>query len=76
MLGVLIGSVAVLFFAIPLVIAALAILGAVLSGAGVLFAAGIFGGHGIILGIILGYIAYRSFRKARMADCGELKTEP
>ena len=64
----LIGLVAVLFVAVPLAFAALAILAAVFSGAAVLLAAGVFAGKGILVGMVLGFFAYRAFRKARIAD--------
>ena len=67
MFGVLIGFAAVAFMAIPLFFAAIAMLGAVFSGIAVLLAAGIFAGKGILPGFVLGFIAYRAFRKARMA---------
>ena len=46
----------------------LAILGATFSGAAVLLVAGATAGKGILLGIVLGLIAYRAFRKARTAE--------
>ncbi len=63
-----IGLVAALFVVIPVVFAALAILAAVFSGVAVLLAAGVFAGKGILAGMVLGLIAYRAFRKARMAE--------
>ena len=68
MLGAMIALVAVLFAVIPLVFAALAILGAVFSGAAVLLAAGVYAGKGILIGIVLGFAAYRALRKARTAE--------
>ena len=41
---------------------------AVLSGAAVLFAAGAFAGKGILPGIVLGYILYRTARNNCPAD--------
>ncbi len=41
---------------------------AVLSGAAVLVAAGAFAGKGILPGIVLGYILYRTAWKNRPAD--------
>lgn len=63
-----IGLAAALLAVIPVVFAALAILAAVLSGAAVLLAAGVLAGKGILAGMVLGFIAYRAFRKTRMAD--------
>ena len=68
MLGAMIALAAVLFAVIPLVFAALAILGAVFSGAAVLLAAGVYAGKGILIGIVLGFAAYRALRKARTAE--------
>ena len=63
-----IGLVAALLTVIPAVFAALAVLAAVLSGAAVLLVAGVLAGKGILAGMVLGFIAYRAFRKARMAE--------
>ena len=68
MLGAMIALAAVLFAVIPLVFAALAILGTVFSGAAVLLAAGVYAGKGILIGIVLGFAAYRALRKARTAE--------
>lgn len=46
----------------------LAILGATFSGVAVLLVAGATAGKGILLGIVLGLIAYRTFRKARTVE--------
>ena len=46
----------------------LAILGTTFSGAVVFLVAGATAGKGILLGIVLGLIAYRAFRKARTAE--------
>ena len=75
MFGMMIGMAAVLFIAIPAVVFAgimlVAVLGAVFSGAAVLFAAGVYAGEGILLGMVIGFIAYRAFRKSRMAEKAE-----
>lgn len=63
-----IGLVAALLTVIPAVFAALAILAAVLSGAAVLLVAGVLARKGILAGMVLGFIAYRAFRKTRMAE--------
>ena len=65
---VLIGLLAVLAAAVPVIAAAFAILAAVFSGVAVLLLAGMFAGKGIIPGIVLGFIAYRAFRKTRIAE--------
>ena len=67
----MIGLAAALFVVLPVVFAFLAILMAVHSGAAVLFAAGALAGKGILPGIVLGYILYRTARKNRTA--GEAK---
>ena len=46
----------------------LALFGAAFSGVAVLLFAGATAGKGILLGIILGLIAYRAFRKARTTE--------
>ncbi len=68
MLAMMVALAAVLFVAIPVIFMVIAILGAVFSGAAVLLAAGVFAGKGILPGIVLGFIAYRAFRKSRIAD--------
>ena len=71
MLGVVIGVVAVLFVIIPVAFAALAILGAVFSGIAVLLGAGVFATEGVVPGIVLGFLAYRAFRRNRLAERAE-----
>ena len=60
-----------LLIALPAVLMVGAALIAVLPGIAVLLAAGMFGGNGIILGIVLGFLAYRAFRKARISESAE-----
>ena len=67
MLGLMIGVAAVRFVALPLVFAACVMLMAVLSGVAVLLVAGLHAGGGILPGIILGYVLYRTARKNRIA---------
>lgn len=61
----LIGILVALFVVLPLVFVAVVMLMAVFSGVAVLLTAGIFAWKGILPGIVLGFIAYRSFRKIR-----------
>ena len=68
MLGRMIGAIAVLFVALPLVFAACVMLMAVLSGVAVLLVSGLHAGGGILPGIILGYVLYRAARKHRIAE--------
>ena len=67
MLGMIVGVVAVLFVVMPVLFAACVMLMAVLSGAAVLLVAGIHAGGGILPGIVLGYVLYRTARKNRIA---------
>ena len=65
----MIGVLAALFVGVPVVLGILCIFIAVFSGVAVLLAAGAFAGKGILLGAVLGFIAYRAFRKNnRMAE--------
>lgn len=59
-----------LLIALPAVLMVGAALIAVLPGIAVL-AAGMFVGNGIIPGIVLGFLAYRAFRKARISESAE-----
>ena len=68
MLGMIVGVVAVLFVVLPVLFAACVMLMAVLSGAAVLLVAGIHAGGGILPGIVLGYILFRTARKNRIAE--------
>lgn len=68
MLGMIVGVVAVLFVVLPVLFAACVMLMAVLSGAAVLLVAGIHAGGGILPGIVLGYVLYRTTRKNRIAE--------
>ena len=63
-LGILVAA----FVAVPVVIGILGILFAVFSGVAVLLIAGVSAGKGILVGAILGFLAYRAFRKNRMAE--------
>ena len=65
MLGMIIGLAAVLFVALPVVLVIGGMILAVLSGTAVLFAAGAFAGKGILAGIVIGYVLYRTARKNR-----------
>lgn len=60
-----------LLIALPAVLMVGAALIAVLPGIAVLLAAGMFVGNGIIPGIVLGFLAYRAFRKARISESAE-----
>ena len=68
MLGMIFVVLAALFVVLPV----LSVLGvfvmAVLSGAAVLFVSGAFAGKGILLGIVLGYVLYRTARKNRIRE--------
>ena len=68
MLGMIVGVVAVLFVVMPVLFAACVMLMAVLSGAAVLLVAGIHAGGGILPGIVLGYILFRTARKSCIAE--------
>lgn len=68
MLGMIVCAAAVLFVVLPLVFAACVMLMAVLSGAAVLLITGLRAGGGILAGIVLGYILYRTARKTRIAE--------
>ena len=68
MLGMIVGVVAVLFVVLPVLFAACVMLMAVLSGAAVLLIAGLRAGGGILAGIVLGYVLYRTARKTRIAE--------
>lgn len=63
--------VAVLFVIIPVVFAALVILAAVFSGLAALVGAGRIAMNGIVPGMILGFFAYRAYRKNRIANNAE-----
>lgn len=67
MLGMIVGVVAVLFV-LPVLFAVCVMLMAVLSGAAVLLVAGIHAGGGILPGIVLGYILFRTARKSCIAE--------
>ena len=71
MFAAAIGLVAALFVVIPVVFSILAILASVFSGVAVLLVAGAFAGKGVLIGAVLGFIAYRAFRKARIAQAEE-----
>ena len=60
-----------LLIALPAVLMVGAALIAVLPGIAVLLAAGMFVGNGIIPGIVLGFLAYRASRKARISESVE-----
>ena len=56
------------FVALPLVFAVLVMAGAALSGVAVLLVSGVYAGKGILLGIVLGVLLFRAYRKNRMAE--------
>ncbi len=60
-----------LLIALPAVLMVGAALIAVLPGIAVLLVAGMFAGNGIIPGIVLGFLAYRASRKARISESAE-----
>jgi len=71
MLGMVIALVAVLSVVLPLVFVVIVFLLAVFSGLAVLLASGIEASNGILPGIVLGFLAWRAFRKARIAERAE-----
>ena len=66
MLGIVF-AFAALFVALPLVFAVLVMAGAALSGVAVLLVSGVHAGKGILIGIVLGYLLFRAYRKNRTA---------
>ena len=72
MLGMIIGVVAVLFVALPVLFAVGVLFVAAFSGVAVLLVAGIRAGSGILPGIVLGYVLYRAARKNRTEEMVEL----
>lgn len=66
MLGIVF-AFAALFVVLPLVFAVLVMAGAALSGVAVLLVSGAYAGKGILIGIVLGYLLFRAYRKNRTA---------
>ena len=70
MLGIVF-AFAALFVVLPLVFAVLVMAGAALSGVAVLLISGVHAGKGILIGIVLGYLLFRAYRKNRTAAAME-----
>lgn len=70
MLGIVF-AFAALFVVLPLVFAVLVMAGAALSGVAVLLVSGVHAGKGILIGIVLGYLFFRAYRKNRTAAAME-----
>ena len=70
MLGIVF-AFAALFVVLPLVFAVLVMAGAALSGVAVLLVSGVHAGKGILIGIVLGYLLFRAYRKNRTAAAME-----
>ena len=70
MLGIVF-AFAALFVVLPLVFAVLVMAGAALSGVTVLLVSGVHAGKGILIGIVLGYLLFRAYRKNRTAAAME-----
>ena len=69
MLGMVIGLVAV-FAVLPVIGVMLVVLFSVLFGSVSVFSE-VFSGSGVLIGIILGYLAVRAYRKNRIAETAE-----
>ena len=70
MLGIVF-AFAALFVVLPLVFAVLVMAGAALSGVALLLVSGVHAGKGILIGIVLGYLLFRAYRKNRTAAAME-----
>ena len=69
MLGMVIGLVA-LFAVLPVIGVMLVVLFSVLFGSAYVLSE-VFSGSGVLIGIILGYLAVRAYRKNRIAETAE-----
>ena len=69
MLGMVIGLVA-LFAVLPVIGVMLVVLSSVLFGS-VCVLSEVFSGSGLLIGIVLGYLAVRAYRKNRIAETAE-----
>lgn len=70
MLGIVIGLVVALFVVLPIVSVILVALAAVLFGSAAMIGR-VFSGSGVMIGVILGYLAVCAFRKNRAAEAAE-----